>query len=118
MISFILAVVVSVKSLGAVAVIDGDTIAVSGQRIRILGLDAPEMHGRCQSETSAAFGARDRLVRLLDGARTVEIIPSRRHDRYRRILARILIDGRDVAEILVGEGLARPYNGGRRQGWC
>jgi endonuclease YncB( thermonuclease family) len=26
--------------------------------------------------------------------------------------------GRDVAGILIGEGLARPYHGGRRSGWC
>jgi endonuclease YncB( thermonuclease family) len=41
-------------------------------------------------------------------------------DRYRRTLA-IVRDraGRDLAQVMIREGLARPYNGrGRRQGWC
>jgi endonuclease YncB( thermonuclease family) len=39
-------------------------------------------------------------------------------DRYGRTLAVVLADGRDVAEVLIGEGLAREYHGGRREGWC
>ena len=39
-------------------------------------------------------------------------------DRYGRTLAVVLADGRDVAEVLIGEGLAREYHDGRRDGWC
>jgi len=40
-------------------------------------------------------------------------------DRYRRLLA-VVRDrqGRDVAAVLIREGLARPYGGERRAGWC
>lgn len=98
-------------------VIDGDTIAVSGTTIRIMGLDAPEMHGRCAAEIRLARRAKDRLGELLAGGADIA-----RHgrDRYGRTLA-VVRDarGRDVAHVLISEGLARPYNGrGRRQGWC
>ncbi|PAP96113.1 thermonuclease family protein [Mesorhizobium wenxiniae] len=38
-------------------------------------------------------------------------------DRYGRTLATIEVDGRDVGDILIGEGLARPWTGKRRP-WC
>lgn len=98
-------------------VIDGDTIAVHGAPVRIIGMDAPEMHGRCPRETALARRARDRLAELLaDGVTIIR----RGRDRYGRGLA-IVQDGRgrDVAQVMISEGLARPYTGrGRREGWC
>ena len=38
-------------------------------------------------------------------------------DVYGRKLRNLAVDGRDVGDVLVSEGLARPYGGGRR-GWC
>lgn len=96
--------------------VDGDTIRVDGERVRVMGLDAPEMHGACPAEVSAARRARDRMAELVSGGVTL-----RRHgrDRYRRLLA-VVEDsrGRDVAGVMIREGLARPYGGERRQGWC
>lgn len=100
-----------------IRVIDGDTIAVRGTTIRIIGLDAPEMHGRCPLETQMARAARDRLAVLLQDGATIW---RRGRDRYGRALA-VVHDaaGRDVAQLLVSEGLARAYNGrGPRRGWC
>ena len=37
---------------------------------------------------------------------------------FRRVLATVLADGVDVACVLIADGLGRPYNGGKRQGWC
>ncbi len=100
-----------------VQVIDGDTIRLDGETIRLRGLDAPELHGRCAAEITLAIRAAERLRALV--ARGVEID---RHgqDRYRRTLATVRTSqGRDVAMILIQEGLARPYDGrGQRQGWC
>lgn len=39
-------------------------------------------------------------------------------DRYHRTLARVTLGGVDVAEIMISEGWARAYAGGRRKGWC
>lgn len=97
--------------------IDGDTLAWGPKRIRIIGLDAPEIRGRCPLETALAQAARRRLDALV--ARGITLRP-RGRDRYRRLLA-VALDrqGRDVAQVLIAEGLARPYTGrGRREGWC
>jgi len=98
-------------------VIDGDTIAVGGTTIRIIGLDAPELRGACPAEIRLARRAQARLVQLLGAGHQVE---RRGRDRYGRTLA-VVRDarGRDVAPVMIREGLARPYNGrGPRGGWC
>ena len=91
------------------AVIDGDTIDVATfGRVRLLGIDAPEIgHG---FDTTAPFGreARDRLASLVlrrwirleqEGARL---------DRYNRHLAYVMReDGVFVNAALVRDGLAR-----------
>lgn len=41
--------------------VDGDTLAYGVERVRVIGLDAPEMHGRCPAETRLARSARDRM---------------------------------------------------------
>ena len=97
--------------------IDGDTIVHHGKTIRIMGLDAPEVHPRCPEEARLAERARLRLVDLLAGGFTV-----REHgrDRYNRVLAEVFdARGMNVASLLIAEGLARRYNGrGPRELWC
>jgi micrococcal nuclease len=101
----------------AVRVVDGDTIAIGRERIRLMGFDAPETHRpRCARERRLGQRARARLAGLLRGG---EIGLQRRgRDRYGRTLAVLAADGRDVAAIMIAEGLARPYHGERRKGWC
>jgi endonuclease YncB( thermonuclease family) len=102
---------------GHVQVIDGDTIRLDGETIRLRGLDAPELHGRCAAEIALAIRATERLRQIVAAGVTIERGGS---DRYRRTLATVRTSqGRDVAMILIQEGLARPYDGrGQRQGWC
>gem|GEM_PF-748813 len=98
-------------------VIDGDSLACGSERVRIVGLDAPEIRARCPAEYRLAVQARARLAVLI--AAGVTLHPQGR-DRYRRTLA-VVRDrsGPDVAEVLIEEGLAREYHGrGRRGGWC
>jgi endonuclease YncB( thermonuclease family) len=97
---------------------DGDTLRCGQERVRVMGLDAPELRRpRCPAERSLARAARDRLAGLV--AQGVTLRPMGR-DRYGRTLAVVRTrDGRDVAAVLIREGLARPYDGrGRRAGWC
>lgn len=96
--------------------VDGGTIRVDGERVRVMGLDAPEMRGLCPAEVAAARRAKDRMTELVAGGVTLR--PHGR-DRYRRLLA-VVEDsrGRDVASVMIREGFARPYGGERRQGWC
>jgi endonuclease YncB( thermonuclease family) len=103
----------------SVTVIDGDTIRVSGEVVRLAGIDAPELRRpRCAEERRLARAARDRLQVLVAGGVRLQAAAGR--DRYRRVLARVIdLRGRDVGAVLVAEGLAVPYHGrGPRHRWC
>jgi micrococcal nuclease len=104
---------------GADCVVDGDTFRMAGARIRIADIDTPETHpARCPREAELGAAATRRLHALLN-AGAVSLAPVERDaDRYGRKLRRVAIDGREVGETLVREGLARRYAGGRRAGWC
>lgn len=97
--------------------IDGDTIVVDGEHIRILGLDAPEIgHAQCDDERRRGAAAKAALAELLAGHEPQ--IERRGLDRYRRTLAVVSVDGRNVASTLISAGHARIYWGGRRGAWC
>lgn len=102
----------------AVRVIDGDTIDVDGIRIRLLGIDTPETHpARCRYEAELGARATRRLEALLAEGE-FELVPSGRdEDRYGRKLRRVERNGVSLGDVLVQEGLARPYGNGRRP-WC
>jgi endonuclease YncB( thermonuclease family) len=104
----------------ALIVIDGDTIRSDEERIRLEGIDAAEIgHAKCEAERRLAVLAKRRLEQLL-GSGPVDIRRNEHPkppDRYGRTLARVLVDGEDVACILIKEGYARPWTG-RREDWC
>lgn len=99
-------------------VVDGDTIWLKGQKIRIADIDAPETHEpRCLSEKALGDRATQKLHQLMNsGTVTLERI-DRDHDRYGRLLRIVRVDGVSVGETLIDEGFARRYAGGRRP-WC
>jgi micrococcal nuclease len=98
---------------------DGDTIvSPAGERIRVANVDTAEMACRCAAECNLAQAAKRRVQALLDRARHVELRPYQRaRDKYGRTLAYVVLDGRDLGDALVGEGLARRWDGARRP-WC
>lgn len=100
-------------------VVDGDTFALNGMRVRIADIDAPETHPpRCAREAALGRQATMRLQMLLNiGAFRLASI-DRDTDRYGRKLRLVERDGRSIGQMLVAEGLARRYRGGHRTGWC
>jgi micrococcal nuclease len=108
-------------------VVDGDTIEVLARiwpdhyvetLVRLAGIDAPELHGRCPEEIAGAERARARLAVLLAGRR-LQLVDVRYGKYAGRVVARVLTDdGRDVAKALLDEKLVRAYDGGRRSTWC
>lgn len=101
-----------------VTVVDGDTVDSAGVRYRLTGFDTPELRGRCSAETALARAATERLRTLIAAAHAVELRGTGARDRYGRTLSSLVLDGHDVGEVLISEGLAREYHGGRRQPWC
>ena len=87
---------------------DGDTLlTTSGHRVRLVQLDAPELHGDCFGK--AALAALRRLAPK--GARITLVRDRRVHvpDRYGRQLRYLFVSGTNVNVALVREGAASPY---------
>ncbi|MDX1781201.1 MAG: thermonuclease family protein [Thalassovita sp.] len=105
-----------------VGVVDGDTVRLlcSGGGVisgRVVGYDTPEKKARCLSEFVDALSATQYLRWILWSGSQISV---RTHgeDRYGRALTTLSVDGQNVAERMVGAGLARWYDGGQRQSWC
>ncbi|HEV2501500.1 MAG TPA: thermonuclease family protein [Mesorhizobium sp.] len=109
-------------ALVAFTAVDGDTVVIDGERIRIANIDTPEIHhAQCDAEQRLGLVAKRRLTELLASGK-VEVLrgdpdSGRLKDRYGRTLAILSVDGKDVGGILVEEGLAREWTG-RRASWC
>lgn len=102
-------------------VIDGDTLEDMDADItyRVVNIDTPETgsRARCAAERELGNRATTQARALIAAAREIELQPTGRIDRYGRTIAFVLIDGRDLGETLIAEGLARPWRG-RREPWC
>ena len=75
------------------------------------------MKGICDEEKALAVQAKALTNKLMVQAAKIELLEPKR-DKYFRILARVMADGQEVAQELVKVGLARPYDGGKKQRWC
>lgn len=110
-----------------IGVLDGDTVTVRlhvwiGQdietHVRIAGIDTPEIKGKCEKERVLAQAARDEITSLLADNR-IRLYNIRLEKYAGRVLAEAhTTDGASIADHMIGKGLARPYGGERRAGWC
>ncbi len=96
---------------GSIDISDGDTFDIGMVRIRLHGIDAPEVGQSCETPAGETWpcGARaaERLADLTRG-RDVSCKGQSR-DAYGRVIAICVVDGIDIGEILVREGLAWAY---------
>lgn len=94
-----------------VKVLDGDTVAIEGgQRVRLLGIDAPELEKEGRPAEFLAHQARAELAKLVQGQRVRLEYGQLRYDHYGRLLAYLFLpDGTMVNAALVHRGLARVY---------
>jgi endonuclease YncB( thermonuclease family) len=89
------------------SVVDGDSLALAGERFRMLGVDAPEFSQECWRDAVAwACGkaAREALVQLLAGKAAT--CRGSRRDRYDRLLVSCEAGGIDVNAQMVRSGMA------------
>lgn len=95
---------------GQASVIDGDTIEIHGQRIRLFGIDAVESGQRCtrggkpwNCARESAFALADRIGRSAIDCR------ARDRDRYGRIVAVCFKGPEDLNRWMVDQGWAVAY---------
>ena len=107
-------------SVRTTCVVDGDTIWLNGDKIRIADINTPETsEPGCAYEAQLGAQATARLTQLLNqGAFAVAPNPDGRdEDQYGRKLRVLTRGGESLGDTLVAEGLAEEWQGYRRE-WC
>jgi endonuclease YncB( thermonuclease family) len=96
----------------ATKVIDGDSLVVIGQRVRLAGIDAPELSQRCSDGRGRLYGcgheARDELQAAIKGKEITCTVQSQ--DRYGRLLAACKAGELDLNDYMVRSGWAVAYH--------
>ena len=119
-----------------VRVIDGDTIVVDAHvwpditvrvAVRLAGMDAPELRGKCPAEKIMAREAKERVDLLIGEDRLLGDSRVRLNNIHLgkfagRVVAIVRVQHPSVwmslSDLMVQAGLARVYDGGRRESWC
>jgi len=107
-------------------VYDGDTVELlcgaETRKARLVGFDAPETDpARCEAEAALGQAAKLRLGDLVARAQALPegmLLDDLGSDKYGRRLVVMRLQGRDVAEMMIAEGLAVSYGGEARVDWC
>jgi endonuclease YncB( thermonuclease family) len=101
--------VIAGPTYSVIRVIDGDTLTIwyrdEETSVRLFGIDTPE---RGEPGFHEATGA---LRRIVEGEKIrIEFANvNDKRDKYGRLLARVVVNGRDVGNQLLQAGLAQPY---------
>ena len=105
---------------------DGDTITVNipdvhpiiGKHIsvRINGIDTPELRGTTGEIKEKARTAKRMVTNLCKKAKILELRNIKR-GKYFRIVADVYVDEKCLADTLIKNGLAKPYDGGKKPQW-
>ena len=107
---------------------DGDTITfnlpglhpIIGEKIsiRVNGIDTPEIRGKCEKEKYDAKQAKEMVSDILKEAEQITLKNMER-GKYFRIAADVIVDGENLADMLIEAGMAIRYNGGKKtHKWC
>lgn len=102
---------------GDVHVVDGDTFFLGEEKIRIKGIDTPEIGDpKCLAERLLGEQAKLYLAERLNSGEPLEL-ERVETDQYGRTLAYIYVGGRSVGQELIDNGLAVAYRG-HKCDWC
>lgn len=96
---------------GSASVIDGDTLEIHGQRIRLFGIDAPESRQLCSDQAGKDYRCGQVAANFLDeliNSRPVAC-ESKGIDRYKRVLGICRVGKLELNRALVQGGHALAY---------
>jgi len=104
---------------------DGDTITFNlpGPHplkisIRVNGIDTPEIKGKCEKEKYDAKQAQQMVADILKDAEQITL-KNMEKGKYFEVAADVIVDGRNLAGMLIVAGVAVEYNGERKfKNWC
>jgi len=117
--------------ISVLKVVDGDTIDAEidlgfdikvKKRVRFMGINAPESRTRDLEEKARGLAAKDRVKQLLEGCDNIQL-NSHGIGKFGRCLGEIMLDRIDgqekitlvsLNELLINEGHATEYHGGKR----
>lgn len=111
------------EDIEIVRVYDGDTFYINvpawpdivGKNIaiRIYGIDTPEIRTRRKKEKALGYKAKALVVEAFENCQVIELRNCRR-GKYFRIVAEVWLDGNNLADYLIENGLAYYYEGGTK----
>lgn len=93
-----------------VRVIDGDTIEVNHEKVRLYGIDAPEKGQPCKRNNSpydCGGASKEHLEFVLTG--TIVKCTKKGKDKWGRFVAECAADGEDISQLMVRHGWALAY---------
>jgi endonuclease YncB( thermonuclease family) len=96
---------------GQALVVDGDSIELGDVRVRIFGIDAPELSQPCKDAKGETYRCGSLAASVLEeeiGGRAVTCFPNDT-DHYGRVVATCQVAGRDLGDVMVRRGLAVAY---------
>ena len=97
-------------STQVVRVIDGDTIELNSEIIRLYGIDAPEMGQPCKRNNSpydCGIAAKEHLKFILTGTKVKCTMKGK--DKWGRYIGKCTADGEDISKLMVKHGWALAY---------
>ena len=104
-------------------VVDGDTVDVRMDlgfnvwhkcRVRLMGINAPESRTRNLEEKARGLAAKDWLINILESAQSEIEMQSHGVGKYGRVLGELYINEVNINQLMVKEGHAEIYDGGKR----
>jgi endonuclease YncB( thermonuclease family) len=111
-------------------VVDGDTVAFQANwlpdplkkelSIRVFGVDTPEkgFRAKCPSEDARGQAATAFTKAQINAAQKRQVILMD-WDKYGgRVLGDVVLDGKSLRQMLIGNGFAREYYGEAKTSWC
>jgi endonuclease YncB( thermonuclease family) len=94
--------------VGRISVVDGDTLDIHGERIRLWGIDAPESTQLCRGRDRRPYRCGALAANSLDAVTNGKTVRCTLldADRYGRVVAQCAVGRVDLGQMLVSRGLA------------
>ena len=103
--------VIASEIYGISVIVDGDTIKISNNKIRLHGIDAPEKNQRCtknEKEYNCGGVATEALIKKV-GKNAVKCLTQKNKDRYNRFIGVCYVEKENLNKWMVRNGYAIAY---------